>query len=142
MKYPKKRNAEEIQMRLFSTRASVAKAVETTRAFLTRFGARNGMEICLIVRELLMNAVEHGNKSVPEKSIAYRFGPWGDGQFRIDIEDEGEGFDYAHLDLTIPEDPRHAPHRGYPLVNALCERIEFNKAGNHVSAYMPVRSEN
>lgn len=55
-------------------------------------------------------------------------------QIKTSVEDEGEGFDYTDLDLSIPEDPRKIKRRGLILINACSEKIEFNRPGNLVTA--------
>ncbi|MBA7636369.1 hypothetical protein ES703_43987 [subsurface metagenome] len=39
--------------------------------------------------------------------------------------------------MKLPEDPRYIQKRGYILINALSEQIEFNSKGNHITVYMP-----
>jgi anti-anti-sigma factor len=38
--------------------------------------------------------------------------------------------------MTLPEDPRRIRNRGYALVNAFSDQIDFNDRGNRVSVYI------
>lgn len=59
-----------------------------------------------------------------------------EGGLRLTVEDEGEGFDYRSLDLKLPEGCGRIRDRGYKLVNAYCDKIEFAAPGNRVTAYL------
>ncbi len=55
-------------------------------------GARVSYEVGMAVREAVANAIEHGNRSTPEKKVrvALDLLP---GELVIKVRDEGEGFD-------------------------------------------------
>lgn len=101
--------------------------------FIARFTDRDHHDMLLVLRELLDNAITHGNGSTPEVPVQCWIRHMKDGSFRITVEDEGMGFDYRHLDMGLPLDPRHARTRGYALIKALSEEIRFNEKGNRVS---------
>lgn len=108
--------------------------------FCERSGVRITFEFKTIVRELLINAVEHGNQKLKTKTVFCGIERLGRGLWRITVEDEGEGFDYASLDMGMPADPLQDRNRGYALINAFSERLEFNLAGNRVSAFVVCQS--
>jgi len=116
----------------------VSKIIEETQKFIGPFELKDPFGLILIIRELLMNAVIHGNKSIPERIIRCRIEKLEKKKFRIEVEDEGRGFDFKSLEMKIPEDPKYIRNRGYALINALSDQIEFNSQGNHITAYVTI----
>ncbi|MBP8130212.1 MAG: ATP-binding protein [Candidatus Hydrogenedentes bacterium] len=90
----------------------------------------------IVLRELLTNAVVHGNRRDPYQRVYIDVEKHSDRMFRITVEDEGDGFDYRELDLTLPDVLTHIKERGYKLINAFSERLEFNQEGNKITAYV------
>ncbi|MBA7522189.1 hypothetical protein ES705_14306 [subsurface metagenome] len=95
----------------------------------------------IVLRELLLNALIHGNKSVAERHIKCRIEKLEKAEFRIEVEDEGNGFDYQNLDMRLPKNPHRLKRRGYILINALSDRIEFNSRGNCITAYVTLKQK-
>lgn len=106
--------------------------------FLSRHGISEHSSFNVVLRELLLNAIVHGNRGETERTVRCEVVHVGEGRFRIVVEDEGEGFDYRALDTLLPADPKRIRHRGYKLVNALSDQLEFNREGNQVTAYVCV----
>ena len=99
------------------------------------------LEFNIILRELLINAIEHGNLGISERQVLVAVMALGRGRFRITVKDEGKGFDHRHLNLKIPDDPRRVRGRGLSLVHELSEEIEFNEQGNKVSVVIRIDGE-
>lgn len=94
------------------------------------------LDVALVLRELLANAIVHGNRSEAERKVRCSVERLPDLRLKITVEDEGGGFDYRSLDMNLPLEPRHAQNRGFALLNALADQIEFNETGNQISAYI------
>lgn len=94
------------------------------------------LDMALVLRELLANAITHGNRCDAERLVRCTVERMVEARIKITVEDEGAGFDYRSLDLSLPLEPRNARSRGFALVNTLADRLEFNEAGNQVSAYI------
>lgn len=99
-------------------------------------GSGNHAALLVVLRELLFNAIIHGNRNRQELSVKAAVEDLGGGRFRLEVEDEGPGFDYGLLDPRIPDDPRTLEKRGFPVVKALSTRIEFNDRGNRVAVLL------
>ncbi len=88
--------------------------------------------IHLAVEEALVNAVVHGNKLDPGKTV------WVDylvsaTLMRIEIADQGEGFDPHNVpDCTLAERLDRPGGRGVMLMRSFMTRIEYNAKGNSV----------
>ena len=96
------------------------------------FSEEDVFAIHLAMEEAVINAVKHGNRMAPNKTIKidYDISPE---KFEIRITDEGKGFDPA----SIP-DPRYGDNlykpagRGMLLIRSFMDVVEYNKRGNSV----------
>ncbi len=90
------------------------------------FGVRLAME------EALVNAIKHGNRSDASKQIRVACRLW-DGRLRIEITDEGTGFDPGCVpDPTEPKNLEAPGGRGILLMRTFMTHVEYNKQGNTV----------
>jgi len=119
---------------------------------------RDGLQLAL--REVMINAVEHGNLAISyqEKSEAIEAGSlealveararherFRDRKVRVEttctperidivVEDEGEGFDWRSLpDLTDPTNLLRAHGRGVLLAHLSVDSLTYNDRGNRVT---------
>ena len=96
------------------------------------WGRREVFGVHLAVDEALVNAMLHGNALDATKHV--RFLCWLSPQkIRVEIIDEGPGFDPSHL--PDPTDCEHLDRpggRGVMLMRAFMSHIEFQDRGNHV----------
>lgn len=119
-----------------SDMALIHPAIRRAETFIQSCGVDDQSRIPVVLRELLANAIVHGNQNLQHRTVSCRIDHIGKGEFRITVEDEGNGFDYACLDTSLPQDPRNIKRRGYVLLASLCQRLEFNDRGNHVIAHV------
>ena len=88
--------------------------------------------IKLAVEEGLSNAIRHGNRCDPAKCVRLDF-LVDDDSAVVTIADEGEGFDYDHLDdPTTDENLEKPTGRGIMLMRAYMDEVRFNSKGNRV----------
>ena len=100
--------------------------------FLKRKNIAEETKNHIVLRELLTNAISHGNQMVAERKVTVYLEWIPPDDVTIRVEDEGSGFDHHSLNLDLPANPARMRHRGFILINALCEGIEFNNKGNCV----------
>jgi len=87
----------------------------------------------IILTELLVNAIIHGNHKDHSKrvTVGHLIDPQ---QAVVSIMDEGEGFDPAVIpDPTLPENLEKPCGRGLFIVRHYVESISFNETGNRVT---------
>nr|MBI1231374.1 ATP-binding protein [Cytophagales bacterium] len=85
--------------------------------------------IMISVTECVSNAIIHGNKENPKKTVNLELRFYED-QIKFVVTDEGEGYDYHHLsDPTAPENLEKAGGRGVFLMKHLCDDISFEDSG-------------
>ena len=93
-------------------------------------GSEEDIEIAL--REALANAVIHGNRRDPTKTV-YVGCRCGADEVSIVIRDEGQGFDTR--DVPDPTTPKNLPFnhgRGIYLMRVLMDEVRFERGGTAV----------
>jgi len=75
----------------------------------------------MAVREVLVNAIRHGNQFAFEKHVRVRF-RFDTTRFEVQIDDQGRGFDYEHLpDPCDPANLLKSSGRGIFLVRSFMD---------------------
>ncbi len=96
------------------------------------WGSHDVFGVHLSLEEALVNAIKHGNRFDPAKSVRVECRLWPD-LLRVTISDEGEGFDPN----AVP-DPTDAEHidapcgRGLLLMRNFMSKVCYNERGNTV----------
>ncbi len=134
-------NGASIAFTLSSQMHLVDRVVAESRRFLKKHGFETFSEFKLVLRELLINAVEHGNRNQPDQAAGCTISILPGDLFKIEVSDQGGGFDYNSLDMSIPKNSRQVRNRGYAIINAFSKKIEFNDKGNKVTAYVKIHQE-
>jgi len=82
--------------------------------------------IAIALTEVLSNAIHHGNKLDPSKSVVVTV-TVGASEVRVKVKDQGEGFDPSSLaDPLAPENLLKASGRGIFILRALMDRVDFD----------------
>ena len=88
--------------------------------------------ILIAALEAANNAILHGNKLDENKMVNIEIIKE-EKSLKIQIEDEGNGFDYKNIpDPTAPENIENVNGRGIFLMEKLSDKIEFSKNGARV----------
>jgi serine/threonine-protein kinase RsbW len=88
--------------------------------------------IRLALEEALVNAMKHGNRMDPSRSVRlkYRASPE---CVEIRVRDEGPGFDPCVVpDPTVDENLRRPCGRGIMLMRSYMDRVSYSCGGNEV----------
>ena len=131
-----KQETDRLTMRLGSRVQDVGDAIRDLRDFLDEAERREDSGLVLVFRELVNNAVEHGNKKVEDLPVDVEILRLSPGRFRVSVEDRGGGFDFKALDMSLPDDPTQVRHRGLALANSFADEIMFHEPGNKVTAWL------
>jgi len=87
----------------------------------------------LAIEEALANAFRHGHVKLPADvpvTLEYAVGPR---EIRVQVQDEGPGFDPATIpDPTLDENLEAPSGRGIMLIRAYMTSVVFNERGNRV----------
>lgn len=85
--------------------------------------------ILIALTEAVNNAITHGNKLDPTKTVKLEMRTTSDG-LEFTIKDEGYGFDYKNVpDPTLPENLEKVNGRGVFLMQSLADDVQFEKNG-------------
>ncbi len=125
-------SGEELRAEMGSTIELIKELEQRLRHFLNPYV--KDIEVVLIgLHEMLINAMEHGNKfDAGKKVFVCVFA--GTDHLRIDISDEGDGFDWEEkVKNTLSLDNFEERGRGIPIVRLCFDAIIFNELGNSVS---------
>jgi serine/threonine-protein kinase RsbW len=97
------------------------------------FNEKELFGIRLALEEALVNAVKHGNRQDPAKSVRVRY-QITNREFLIEIEDEGRGFDpEAVPDPLNPDNLERPGGRGVFLMRHYMSWVQYNEIGNCVT---------
>ncbi|MGE4468703.1 MAG: ATP-binding protein [Desulfovibrio sp.] len=132
---------DSITMELPSDLRLVDRVVEEARGFAAKAGVERSPGLGLILRELVNNAIEHGNRGEADRKVTVRLETAGDMRFCIRVQDQGQGFDHEGLDLRLSEDPNQERNRGLPMVNAYADELTFEEGGALAVAYLTVKRD-
>ena len=85
------------------------------------------------LREALANAVIHGNRQDPSKTVQVCCACQEGGGILIIVKDEGEGFDPASIPSPLVGENIYSEHgRGIYLINLLMDEVRFERGGTEI----------
>lgn len=109
------------------------------RAFLqATVRAAEAFAVELLAREALNNAILHGNQNQPAKTARLEF-HLGRRWLRLQVTDEGPGFNWRAARRSVPEDDTTSG-RGLAISAIYAHRIAFNRRGNQITFWLENRS--
>lgn len=128
----------ELVIRIASSMELVDRSIAATKDFLTRSGIDRFSEIVIVLRELFINAVEHGNQRDVKKHIEVFLSRISDRRFALTVRDEGPGVDPNRVNRTMPQDPAQERNRGFALIHAFSDEIRFDTNPTAVTAWVTI----
>ena len=136
--------ASVVEVTLESTLKNVEVAEEISRGVskTVGFDQEASFQIEMAVHETVINAIYHGNKEDPNKSVLLRFLIFED-RVEIHVRDEGRGFDPASLpDPLAKENLLHASGRGIFLVRKFMDEFKVETSADSGTEVMMVKHLN
>ncbi|EKD25796.1 MAG: Anti-sigma-factor antagonist [uncultured bacterium] len=92
--------------------------------------------LSFVLRELLMNAIEHGNGSDIKKAFICKLERLSATRYALTVSDEGNGFDTDKVLNMPPADPANPRNRGYSIINAYSDEVLFSNRGSKITAFI------
>ncbi len=126
---------QSLQCLSISSELSSARQVE--QRLITELRRQNYPDDCLFavrlaLEEALSNAIKHGNRLDPEKTVTVRFSVEPE-KVQLIVTDQGQGFDPAAVpDPTTDERLEDPSGRGITLMRAYMDEVIYNSRGNEV----------
>jgi anti-sigma regulatory factor (Ser/Thr protein kinase) len=121
-----------VTLRFSSVQEFIPGICQACAAFVAAPPAAEVPELTLVLRELLSNAIEHGNRHDPAKQVTCQLALVGPQCVEVTIADEGSGFDPDTVTLQWPDQPSETGAGGLRLVNALSDGLHFERGGRSV----------
>lgn len=125
----------------FTCTRTLATDLNSVGAFVSEIGEKvaqltgsqdHSFQVKLVLEEALTNAVRHGNKLDPSRSVAVTVVMTAD-SVSIDVHDQGSGFDPdAVPDPTAPERSDKPSGRGVFLMRKIMDSVEYYDKGSGV----------
>lgn len=85
----------------------------------------------MALREAVANAIKHGNKLNPEKRVFVEMELEDGRELRLNVEDEGEGFDPSQLsDPRAPENLLKESGRGVFYIRHFMDEVRFSRGAS------------
>lgn len=116
----------------FDTRQSIEQVIKESTRFFQKEKIDETDNLNIILRELLLNAVTHGNKNDPEKTVICLIDTREAGIVKIVVQDRGEGFDFSDQKRKYLEQKELNRESGYGLLFAIADDILFEKNGSRI----------
>jgi serine/threonine-protein kinase RsbW len=101
--------------------------------FIASFRAKDGseLEIEMAAQKALANAIVHGNQMDPGKHVYVTCQCLADGEVRLMVRDEGEGFEPDGVaDTSPPNNQRRISGRGIHLMKTFMDEVSFEGGGS------------
>ena len=96
------RKTNIILFKLSSEISILPNVIEEVEKFLIQKNVDDLTNVLLVTKELLTNAVEHGNQNDPARLAVCDIEQIDDDLFKIVVKDDGDGFDYKFIDFKLP----------------------------------------
>jgi serine/threonine-protein kinase RsbW len=104
-------------------------------------------ELRVILNEILLNAIKHGNKEDVSKFVNITASVTKSGYVCLIVEDEGNGYDYKCrcTSRAAAEDGNDIcsimeSGRGVQIVQSLCDKVKVNTKGNKIEVMKKLRN--
>jgi serine/threonine-protein kinase RsbW len=102
---------------------------------------KNFHNVLVAVSELVLNAIVHGNKENPAKTVSVKI-DFDDKTMIIDVQDEGNGFDFENNpDPTLPDNLFKSTGRGIFIVKSLMDNIQYKQNAKGTEFILTVRKK-
>jgi anti-sigma regulatory factor (Ser/Thr protein kinase) len=125
-------NQLHTEITMGSQLSEVAAVVERLRSDPELLSRIHGREAAFLIamREALVNAVSHGNRHDPSRTVYVQYVCEPDNSLSIVIRDEGDGFDPSSV--LIPKDLGEDRKRGIHLMTSYMDEVQFRRNGTEV----------
>jgi anti-sigma regulatory factor (Ser/Thr protein kinase) len=106
---------------------------ELKLALLNEIDEKRHFGIELVTRELLTNAMMHGNAGIPSRRVELEVKLWS-GYLLVEVGDEGAGFNWQ-INPPKPFREDATSGRGLSIVLLYAQAVRYNTSGNRVKAW-------
>jgi anti-anti-sigma factor len=134
--YKVDKDDESISFKVSSQLANVDRVVADICSYVAEIDNFNDLDLVQVIRELMLNAIEHGNKNDIEKVVTVKLTILAQGRFLLNIKDEGEGIPTDLFPVKGQLNSSGARSRGLILVNSLVDEVLLGRTASAIVAYI------
>ncbi len=120
-------NNEQLKIKILSKKEKINKVIKQCNDFLAKRGISDFVVIEKILKELIENAIIHGNKGEEKKKVTIGLKFVEDNKYKIEVQNQGSGFDHKLLEFN------DGVQSGLSLVKSLSEELSFTPKGTKVN---------
>ncbi len=127
-------SADTLAISAPSTEESVEAVVAAAQAWAEAHALEDeaAYRFVLLASEAVTNAIIHGNRNDPSKTVRFSAALKGD-RLEMTIEDEGEGFEWSRApDPLAPENLLLDHGRGMFLLHTMAESVAYEEGGRRL----------
>ena len=124
-----------LDMTLLGSVEKIDPVVESVMKIVREMGCAAGKEddVALSLQEALANAIRHGCKNDPRKTVQCVVACDEDRGMLIIVRDPGEGFDPSQIPSPLVGQNVFSTHgRGIYLINQLMDEVHFERGGTEI----------
>ena len=136
-----KENKNNLKFEFSSSMSQVDRVIEGCRDFWETHEIKSATGVEHVLRELLINAIEHGNGQDSSKKVYLTLELLKNQRIKMTVNDEGAGFDPKVVNFDPPKNTEQKRNRGYGIINSFADEIVFGKKGNPVTVYVSIPKE-
>ena len=131
----------DLLMKFHSDITFVQVAVEIIRTVLEYLKVADPTNVLLVSRELIKNAVVHGNQNDRSKEVVYRISRLAQDRFELEVQDSGSGISLNRSESTTKQWPNRLDSdethgRDFTIISSLSDQVSFNEQGNKITVVL------
>ena len=131
----------DLLLKFHSDITFVQAAMEIIRTVLEYLKVADPTNVLLISREIIKNAVVHGNQNDRSKEVVYRMFRLAQDRFKLEVEDSGSGIGLDSGESAMKQWPKQLKSdeirgRGFTIISSLSEQVSFNERGNKITVVL------
>jgi anti-anti-sigma factor len=135
-------NENSITLRFSASMVLVDRAISSLYAFVAGLDKECDLSgISTVARELLVNAVEHGNCNNEQLDVTLLAERISDGRYRVSVRDQGNGVDPQLIRNIKPLDNSTVRSRGLAIANVYADELVSEPSEKSVSAYITLKRD-
>ncbi|MGL1935413.1 MAG: ATP-binding protein [Fibrobacterales bacterium] len=137
--YTMQKNEEMLSFIVSSQLENIDRMAEDISQFIAQFGEYNDSVLIQVMRELTLNAIEHGNLGDIDKSVEVIMNILENGRVLLRVKDEGSGFSDDVLPVKRALQEASSRRRGLALVNSLVDELKKGEDTMSVEAFITMQ---
>ncbi|MGL1888910.1 MAG: ATP-binding protein [Reichenbachiella sp.] len=133
------KNEEMLSFIVSSQLENVDRMADDTHQFIVQLGEYNDSVLIQVMRELTLNAIEHGNQGDSDKSVEVTMNILESGRIHLRVKDEGNGLSDDVFPVKRSLEVASPRQRGLAMVNSLVDELKKGEDTQSVEAFITLQ---